>query len=192
MRGRDQFKRFRLIILAASRGCHILPLRVRLYLFYKTRNILGNFGLFIRYVLLKSMCIECGDNVAVFPGAYILNPQFLSIGSNVSIHPMCYIECGVHAGDLIIGSDISIAHGVTIIPTTHNFVDVYQRIKDQGVSVKAIRLNDDIWIGAKASILGGCEVGTGCVIGANSVVTRNTERYGVYVGAPARLIKYRN
>lgn len=54
-------------------------------------------------------------------------------------------------------------------------------------------LKNDIWVGDEALFLGGSCVEDGCVIGARSVVPSNfrSEPYGIYVGAPARLVKFR-
>jgi acetyltransferase-like isoleucine patch superfamily enzyme len=54
-------------------------------------------------------------------------------------------------------------------------------------------LKNDIWVGDEAMFLGGCVVEDGCVIGARSVVPPNftSEPYGIYVGSPARLIRFR-
>ena len=56
---------------------------------------------------------------------------------------------------------------------------------------KPIVIEDDVWIGAGAKILGGSHIAKGCVIGANAVVKGRTKPYGIYVGAPARLLKRR-
>ena len=75
--------------------------------------------------------------------------------------------------------------------TSHNFDDVNIPIKDQGVTISPVVIEDNVWIGAKATILAGVTIKSGCVIGANSVVTHDTEENGIYVGAPARKIKSR-
>ena len=49
----------------------------------------------------------------------------------------------------------------------------------------------DVWIGTKAVIRDGVTIGHGCVIGAGAVVTKDTEPYGIYVGVPAKLTRYR-
>lgn len=54
-----------------------------------------------------------------------------------------------------------------------------------------VSIGSDVWIGARAIVLSGVNISTGCVIGAGSVVVRNTEPYGVYAGVPARLIRFR-
>lgn len=54
-------------------------------------------------------------------------------------------------------------------------------------------IKNDVWIGDEAMFLGGGVVENGCVIGARSLVPPNfkSEPYGVYVGSPARLVKFR-
>lgn len=54
-------------------------------------------------------------------------------------------------------------------------------------------LRNDIWIGDEAMILGGSVIENGCVIGARTVVPPNfrSEPYGIYVGAPAKLVRFR-
>ena len=53
------------------------------------------------------------------------------------------------------------------------------------------KMNDDVWIGANVTILKGVEISKGAVIGAGAVVTKNISKYGVAVGNPAKVIKYR-
>ncbi len=54
-------------------------------------------------------------------------------------------------------------------------------------------LRNDIWIGDEALFLGGSIIESGCVIGARAVVPANfrSEPYGIYVGSPARLVRFR-
>ena len=57
---------------------------------------------------------------------------------------------------------------------------------------KKIVIGDDVWIGAGAVIMPGVTIARGTVIGANAVVTRDTEEYAVMVGAPARMLRKRD
>jgi acetyltransferase-like isoleucine patch superfamily enzyme len=86
---------------------------------------------------------------------------------------------------------VRIAANVVVASFDHNFDDVSTPIRLQGVTRKPIVIDDDVWIGAGAKILGGSHVGNGCVIGANAVVKGPTLPFGVYVGNPARLLKMR-
>ncbi|XUW88392.1 acetyltransferase [Burkholderia sp. M6-3] len=54
-------------------------------------------------------------------------------------------------------------------------------------------IHNDVWIGDEALFLGGSVVESGCVIGARTLIPPNfrSEPYGIYVGSPARLVRFR-
>lgn len=54
-------------------------------------------------------------------------------------------------------------------------------------------VKNDVWIGDEAMILGGSTIENGCIIGARALLPQNfsSEPYGVYVGTPAKLKKFR-
>jgi acetyltransferase-like isoleucine patch superfamily enzyme len=54
-----------------------------------------------------------------------------------------------------------------------------------------IRVGNEVWIGARAIILPGVDIGDGAIIGAGAVVTKNVPHYAVVGGVPARIIRYR-
>ena len=56
---------------------------------------------------------------------------------------------------------------------------------------KQIRIGSDVWIGARAIILDGIQIGHGAVIAAGAVVTKDVPPYAVVAGVPASIIKYR-
>lgn len=185
MRGREQFEKYKMLLNILTSFYRIFPLKIRKKLFEKSRRKRGRSGLAVRYALLRSIAANVGDNVSIHEDVYIRNPQGLTIGDNVSIHPMCYLEA---LGGLYLGSDISIAHGTTIMTTDHNYKDLTIPIKDQGVTEKPVRIEDNVWIGAKASILCGNTVGTGSIIAAGAVVTKDVPPCSIMGGVPARLI----
>ncbi len=191
-RGRDTFKKIKWLLSFFVSFYRLFPVKTRKKLLERHRYTRGKLGIGLRYALLKSLAAYCGDNVSVFEGVYLLNPQNLRVGNNVSIQPMCYIECGKDpALPLIIEDDVSIAHGATLMATTHTYSDLNLPIKDQPVETKALHIHENVWIGAKASILAGVTLASGCIIGAGAVVTKDTKENTIYGGVPARVIKER-
>ena len=188
VRGRDKFRRFKPIIMVFVKLLKIFPLRFRGKLFKLVSTIKGNVGLVIRYALLKSIAKNCGDNVSIHPNVHIFNPENLSIGNNVSIHPMCYIDA---AGEITIGNDVSIAHGTTIMSSTHQYHDYDTVIKDQPVDLLKTIVEDNVWVAAKVTILGGIHIKSGCVLAAGAVVTKNVDKNSIVGGVPAKKIKLR-
>ena len=186
VRGRDKFAKGKPLLILFSRFYMLFPIKIRKKLLEHYRRTKGLKGLAIRYALLKSICKKCGDNVSIHPDCYIFFPEKIEIGNNVSIHPMCYIDA---AGGLSIGNDVSIAHAVTIMTSSHHFDRHDIPIKDQTYDVEKTIIEDNVWIGAKATILCGRKIGTGSVVGAGAVATKDVPLRSVVAGVPARVIK---
>ena len=62
---------------------------------------------------------------------------------------------------------------------------------EQGIVQKGqkVFIGEGSYIGINAVIVGNIKIGKHCVIGANSVVTKNVPDYCVAVGSPAKVIK---
>lgn len=187
-RGRDRLKRIEMFVNIMIYIFKLFPIGFREKMFIFVRGLQGNIGLLVRYVLLKTIAKECGNNVVCHSGVYIFRPGNLSIGDNVSIHPMCYLDA---VGGIQIGNDVSIAHGATLMSSTHVYIDMDIPIRDQGVNIGMIKIDDNVWIGAKSTILCGLTINAGSIVGANSVVTKNISKNVIVGGVPAKIIKYR-
>lgn len=187
-RGREKFYKYRGIINGLSCFFSIFPKAIQSKLLLHYRKKAGSLGLVIRYALLKNLAKHVGDNVSIQPDVYLFNVQNLSIGDNVSIHPMTYIEA---YGDVYIGNNVSLAHGVTIMAATHKFDDISIPIKEQGVMGRPVIIEDNVWVGAKAVILGKNTIKSGSIVGAGAVVTKDVDANTIVAGVPARKIKER-
>lgn len=188
MRGRDKFEKYKFIIMLLVRIASIFPLKIRLKLLEQFRMTKGNVGLVLRYTLLKTIALNCGDNVSIHSNVYLMNPQYLYLGNNVSIHPMSYIEA---LGGVKIESNVSIAHGVTIMSTEHKFDNPDIFIKNQELVKKNVLIKENVWIGAKATILAGNTIGCGSIVAAMAVVTKDVKGDNIVGGVPAKVLKSR-
>ena len=56
---------------------------------------------------------------------------------------------------------------------------------------KTTEFGHDVWIGDGAVVMPGVKIGTGAVVGANAVVTRDVPPYAVVAGLPAKILRYR-
>jgi len=118
----------------------------------------------------------------------IVHADRITAGMYLGINSGTYIN-GV--GGIHFGSNVLIGCNVTISSGEHPIEGRIPAIFSRVVSHKKIIILDDVWIGAGAVIMPGVTLAQGSVIGANAVVTRDTEEYAVYVGAPAKKIKSR-
>ena len=53
-------------------------------------------------------------------------------------------------------------------------------------------IEDNVWIGDKATILAGVKIGFGSIVGANSVVTKDVPPYSIVGGVPAKILSTLN
>ena len=74
----------------------------------------------------------------------------------------------------------------------HNYSDLELPIRLQGVNHKGIKIGNNVWIGAKSTILDGSVIGNGTVVAAGAVVRGQFPDNVVLAGVPAKIIKYRS
>ena len=128
-------------------------------------------------------------------GGRISGDSVISCPENIYIGKNSYVNGGhlraSKNNKIFIGDNCLISYNVNIRTDMHNYINKNVCINQQGHRYADIVIEDDVWIGFGAQIMPGCTIKKGCVIGAGAIVTKSTEEYGVYVGVPAKLIKYR-
>ena len=91
-----------------------------------------------------------------------------------------------------IGSNVLIADKVYISDNLHGYENIHLPIINQSIKqLNVVIIGDNSWIGENVCVIG-ASIGEHCVIGANSVVTKDIPAYSVAVGAPAKIIKRYN
>lgn len=116
----------------------------------------------------------------------------IKLGNNIRVAHYFQINCAKYVE---IKSNVNIAPYVFICDHNHKYEDVTRPIKGQGMDMKPdakIIIDEGTWLGTKVTIIGSVHVGKHCVIGANSVVTKDVPDYCVVAGIPARIIKRYN
>lgn len=157
--------------------------------------------------------IKIGKNCLIGDNCLLEAKQdaIISIGDNVSIGRGALIRCGM--GSIQIGDDSAIAaycniaaFGTNVKIGKHAAIAAYSYVNGalgydfntlKGPMAhyprigKGITIEDNVWLGAGVKVIDGNNIGTGSVIGAGSVVTRNIPPYSTAVGVPAEIIKER-
>jgi acetyltransferase-like isoleucine patch superfamily enzyme len=108
--------------------------------------------------------ISIGERCYINRHTMIDAHEQITIGPDCMIGPFCYITDGDHArnGD--------------------------SRLADQGMDTASVILEDNVWVGAHATILKGVRIGSHAVVGAGAVVTKDVSAFTTVVGVPARKI----
>ncbi len=106
-----------------------------------------------------------GENVFVNHGCYFMDGNTIDIGKNAFIGPFCGFYTSSHP---------------------LNYID-----RNKGLErALPIHIGDNCWLGANVSILQGVTIGSGCVIAAGSVVTKDLPDNALAAGVPATVKKY--
>jgi acetyltransferase-like isoleucine patch superfamily enzyme len=118
--------------------------------------------------------------------------ETLFIGQNCEFGDMTHI---VAYERVEIGNNVLIASKCFISDTSHgNYKGESQSNPDlppnkRELVTKPTKIGNNVWIGENAVILAGAEIGDGCVIGANSVVTKQIPQNSIAVGSPAKVVR---
>ena len=117
-----------------------------------------------------------------------------NLGTNTYLGNNCNFN-GINIlgkGKVVIGDNFHSGEECVFITSYHNY-DYGSKIPYDETNVnKEIKINDNVWLGTRVIILGGVELGEGCIIQAGSVVVSNIPKYGIAGGNPAKVFKYRD
>lgn len=137
--------------------------------------------------------IRFGENCTVAAGAIVQG--------NVELGTNCSIQTGTilvgsgtldnTVGRIKIGNNVRIAPFVQMIAANHRFDDTSRPITGQGTEPKSITIEDDVWVAGRVIITAGVTVGTGAVLAAGAVVTKDVPAGCIVGGVPAKLIRHR-
>ena len=138
---------------------------------------------------LREGRLDVGPGALLEPGVWITAPDRarVRIGAGAFLN----LNVMVAALELVeIGDHCMLANGCFVTDANHRHDDPSLPITWQGFTSKGpTRIGDNVWCGANVVVTSGVTIGERCVIGANSVVTRDIEPFSVAAGAPARVLR---
>jgi acetyltransferase-like isoleucine patch superfamily enzyme len=145
---------------------------------------------FQRYRSRRPVGVRIGDDTGVYEGSvFDLGPAGeVRIGRfSTVVSPVFLTNGRVEIGDFaFISHDVVIADDAIAVPP-----DAVAGVgRDPEQESPAIVLGEDVWVGTKAVLLAGTQLGDGAIVGAGAVVDRPVPPYAIVAGNPARLVGY--
>ena len=143
----------------------------------------------------ENLTTGIGCRIETFPQIVTAN-KLLKFGNNIQLNDYVHITA---AHSVEIGNNVLMASKIYISDCTHGSYigneydsDPMSLPIDRPLSVKAVKIEDNVWLGEFVSILPGVTVGQGTIVGANSVVSKSLPPFVIAVGSPAKPIKFYN
>jgi acetyltransferase-like isoleucine patch superfamily enzyme len=133
---------------------------------------LGDNVMIARNTILscKGGSIKIGENTNIGMNCLFQSESKIDVGPNIVMASYCYLVAGGNHG--IDRTDIPI-------------------IQQPPVSRGGITIEENCWLGARATVIDGVTVGRDTVLGAGAVALRDVPEFSVAAGVPAKVIKDR-
>lgn len=139
--------------------------------------------------------IELGSNIRIDGGVVIAaNSGFLSLGNHIHIGGNCFLAC---AGGISLADYSGLSQSVHIYSATDDYsgkalTNPTLPKKYLNVKIAPVILEKHVVVGSSSIVLPGCVIGEGASVGAQSLVMKSLESWGVYFGSPVKRIKARS
>ncbi len=137
-----------------------------------------------RQLAIRSILGKVGD------GFCVEQPLFCTYGTNTTVGKNFFLNVNcklMDSGKITIGDNVFIAPNVCIVTEEHS-MDVEERAAGYEYT-HPVSIGDNVWICTGAIILPGVKIGSGSVIGAGSVVTKDIPPNSLAVGVPCKVIR---
>ena len=165
-------------------------------IFFRLRTILREFVVYILYLVgyiplhhvrrffYRMAGVKIGKGSTIHMEAKFYNPENIIIGEDSIIGEGAVLD---GRAKLEIGNHVDIASEVMIYNSEHN-VEAPDFAGVESVITATVNIADYVFIGPRAIILPGVNIGKGAVVAAGAVVTKNVEPFAIVGGVPAKQI----
>ena len=150
--------------------------RVGRFLRVEGKLVIGNYGTLVIGERVRIRATHVAVELAALPGGTLTIGDRTFINSGVSI---CAQTC------VTIGSNVAIGNYTLIMDTDFHAVGDHTQPGES----RPVCIEDNVWLGARVTVLKGVTIGSGAVVAAGAVVTRDIPARTVVGGIPARVLR---
>lgn len=148
--------------------------------------MLGKYSGYLKVYLLSLYgYIHFKRKVTVFGWFSTGHSENIILGKNCRINKGVYI---LGRNKTVIGNNVVLSSDVMILDSGLD-IDSFKKGDLSQHTDSFVKIEDNVWIGARAIILPGVTIGSNSIIGAGSVVTKDIPSYAIYAGNPAKKLK---
>lgn len=147
-------------------------------------NKLSNSEIQRRRDFLRTFVAKLDEGAMINSPFYMEFANHLEMGVNSFINYDCIM---LNNAMVKLGDNVLVGPKISFYTAMHP-IDAKQR-EQWLVYAKPITVEDNVWIGGSATILGGVTIGKNAIVGAGAVVTKDVEPNTIVVGNPARVLR---
>ncbi len=175
----------------------------------KIKTLDGHFRM-----LMASDFKAFGKNITIFSQAKIIKPEVIEIGDNCVIDDFTFLYGGnsiklgkylhigsfssiIGGGDFIMEDYSGFAVGVRIITGTDidkggYYCNGAMPLSSRNCVRSFVKLEKAVFLGTNVIVHPGVTIGEGCIVGSNSLVTKDLKPWGIYIGSPVKRVRERD
>lgn len=164
-----------------------MSFKLKMYLWKVFNSIqrLPIFPPFLRTILLNMTGCQMDPSARIEEYVY-LGSNHIKMGKKTIINVGAFLD---GCGEIILEDQARCGPYVRILTGTHEWTDNPDFRVSEDLIMSSVHIKKGAWVGMGVTILPGVTIAEGCVIGSNSLVTKDTEPNGLYVGSPAKRVK---
>ena len=137
----------------------------------------------IRKIVFVLAGVKIGKSSTIHMGCRFFEPKNVTIGEDTKVGDGAFLD---GRASLKIGNHVDIASSVMIYNSEHDLES-----NDFKAHEEAVVIGDYVFIGPRAIILPGVNIGKGAVVAAGAVVTKDVPEFTIIGGIPAVIIGVR-
>lgn len=145
----------------------------------------GLTGVYLRRAFYRMVLPRVGADAWLGFGTVFSHPT-AEVGRGVYVGLFCCLGDVTLEDDVLLGSNVSVMNGTA----QHGTGRLDVPIRDQPGAWPRVTIGRDSWVGDRAVVM--ADVGSHCVVGAGSTVTRPVPDFAIAVGSPARVVRFRD
>lgn len=161
------------------------------------RSIYWFFRFFIKRVILKSLWGYMASDARMHSSVNVRIAKKIFMYEDTAVMPNCRFNISPFTNaKFVMKKHSGMASGVTIVVGNHSIAPQTGCWRKNAITVRSgdedndVILEEDVWVGANATILDGVKIGRGSVVGAGAVIRNCIPPYSIVIGNPAKVIGF--
>lgn len=135
--------------------------------------------------------LTAGPDLHMAPSVSLCNADRITLGRSVYVGDRSALWAGDSTGRIVLGDGCLLAPDVFI--TASNYGTRWgSHVMQQPKRERDVVIGKEVWLGVRVTVVPGVTIGDGAIVGAGSVVTHDVPAGAIAVGAPARVVGYRD